>query len=99
MLDRLLLAGFCLSLIGLQLPRSGHCLSNGVATTTHDSSRKKLAAGIRQRFHRIYPQLSFLRFCFSSVSSVSSVLRVVFVGSWSIAAKHGDTGSRTGTPR
>jgi hypothetical protein len=32
--DRPLLAGFCLSLVGLKFPRSGHCLSGGVATTT-----------------------------------------------------------------
>src|SRR5882672_4862534 len=30
------LAGFCFSLVGLKFPRSGHCLSDGVATTTRD---------------------------------------------------------------
>lgn len=31
---RLLLAGFCPSLVGLKFPRSGHCLSDGAETTT-----------------------------------------------------------------
>jgi hypothetical protein len=33
MLDGPVLAGFCLSLVGLKFP-SGHCLSDEVATTT-----------------------------------------------------------------
>jgi hypothetical protein len=36
-LDRLQFAGFfCLSLVGLKFPRSGHCLSDGVATATDE---------------------------------------------------------------
>ena len=34
--ERPLLAGFCPSLVSLKFPRSGHCLSDGVATTTNE---------------------------------------------------------------
>ena len=33
------MAGLCLSLVGQQFPRSEHCLSDGVATTTLNGLR------------------------------------------------------------
>ncbi len=71
--DRPLLAGFCRSLVSLKFPRSGHCLSNGVATTTDKYEMNCKHGSIDRQLHiGIYLHLHPFRFLHFSVLSVSS---------------------------